>query len=113
MASKQRSKATYRLYLLEKLPAVSPEQEYFIHLLFRQRIYSRRSRAAWIPLSKVALRDQLGQKKADNLIRALIEAGIVESDNRPIPGKKCTGYRLTKRYRRAKHVCHELTDKFM
>lgn len=87
------------------------EALYFLHLIFRQRIFKKRHRDEFVPLKQAYLKQQMDQLQVRPIIDALAQAGIVECDGTYITGRKCLGYRLRHDLRCAEHERYLLTDK--
>ncbi len=82
---------------------------YFLHLLFRRRVTSKRKRDKFIRLNASSLRKQLPNRKYLQIIEAWIALGVVERDLTYVPGVRSRGYRLAKAYLNAEPRKFELT----
>src|SRR5436309_7012096 len=67
---------------------------YFLHLIFRQRIFKKRHRDEFVPLKQAYLKQQMDQLQVRPVIDALTQVGVVECDGTYVTGRKCLGYRL-------------------
>lgn len=83
---------------------------YFLHLIFRQRIFKKRHRDDFVPLKQAYLKQQMDQLQVKPIIDRLIIAGVVECDGTFICGKKSLGYRLRQDLRSAEHERYTLSD---
>lgn len=88
---------------------------YFLHLLYRERIYNKKGKDGFIEIKKAYLRKQINGRNEKKLVDELVGAGIVERDGGGsghfIKGEKSIGYRLADAYRNARHHIRVLTDK--
>ncbi|WP_417599774.1 hypothetical protein [Owenweeksia hongkongensis] len=77
--------------------------QYIIHAIITQYeqkkySYSHSGRGTYVSLCSDRLEIVVG-KRYKRIIEVLVKHKIIESDTDPIPGVKCIGYRLTKKYR--------------
>ena len=84
---------------------------FFLHLIFRERIFKKRHRDEFVPLKQAYLKQQMDQLQVKPIIDALTRAGLIECDGTYIMGRKSFGYRLRQDLRSAEHERYVLTDK--
>lgn len=72
----------------------------WLHVLIERIGKLQKDEEQWIPLKVKRMELAVGQRLERPVRLALIEAGVIECDNKYYKGKKCTWYRLAPAYRR-------------
>lgn len=84
---------------------------YFLHLIFRERIFKKRHWDEFVPLKQAYLKQQMHQLQVKPIIDGLTRAGLIECDGTYMTGRKSFGYRLRQDLRCAEHERYPLSDK--
>lgn len=79
------------------------DARYLLHKIFEHRIFDHRTEDAFIPLKARYLISVMSERRFVNIRDALVEGGVIEIDNHYIQGQKSIGYRLTHKFRSARH----------
>ena len=93
------------------LTTFKEEALYFLHLIFRQRIFKKRHLDEFVPLKQAYLKQQMDQLQVKPIIKALSHTGIIECDGTYSAGRKSLGYRLRQDLRCAEHERYVLSDR--
>ena len=71
---------------------------YVIHFINEAGVFNRRTKDGYVNISSAKLRDFLGRRYADCIMRELLVWGIIECDGLQREGIKTYGYRITSAY---------------
>jgi len=71
---------------------------YVIHCINEGAVLNRNTTDGYVNLSMLALREFLGSRYADRVVKELLTWGIIECDGKAKEGVKCFGYRIHSDY---------------
>jgi len=69
-----------------------------IHFINEAGVYNRRTDDGYVNISSAKLRDFLGRRYADRIMKELLAWGVIECDGIQKEGVKCYGYRIAPTY---------------
>ncbi|UOG76765.1 hypothetical protein MTX78_09220 [Hymenobacter tibetensis] len=67
---------------------------YILHCINEAGVFDRQTDDGYANLSSVTLREFLGKRYADRIVKELLAWGVIECDGKAAEGYKCYGYRI-------------------
>lgn len=86
------------------------DARYLVGLIYEKRLLDFRDKQDYVPLKSEYLRKLIHFDRFGEILKALLENGVLETDKRFIVGKKARGYRLGPTYRGVIHRRREVED---
>lgn len=97
--------------LPEHLHKFTDDARYFVHKLYIKKVLHKKYNNSFIYLKASYLRKIISERKYAHIKNALIDSGIIITDNHWIRGKKSIGYMLSEQFDGIKHKKIEIKNK--
>ena len=96
--------------LPKSLHKFADDARWFVHKIYENRVFRRRSKESFIPLKAAYLIEVMSERKYTTIRTHLLDSGTILTDGQWIRGRKAIGYRLSDALAHARHRKIDLTN---